>query len=101
MCSVIESGSSGYPVARAWSKRDALRNGIDRSGPREMGSKTLEGSMSPKAWGTALILIIRCGGGAVGVEEALQNQHGSDLIDDLAVVGGRAAGGVEMAVSLG
>ena len=37
----------------------------------------------------------------MGVEEALQNQHGSHLIDDLAMAGGGAAGGVEMAMGLG
>jgi hypothetical protein len=36
-----------------------------------------------------------------GVEEALQNQHGSDLVDDLAVGFAGAAGGVEMAVGFG
>lgn len=37
----------------------------------------------------------------MGVEEALQNQHGSDLIDDLAVGGKGAPGGVEMAMGFG
>jgi len=35
------------------------------------------------------------------VQKALQNQHGSDLIDDLAMAGEGASGGVEMAVGLG
>lgn len=37
----------------------------------------------------------------MGVEETLQNQDGSDLIDDLPVAGKGAAGGVKMAVGLG
>ncbi len=37
----------------------------------------------------------------MGVEEALQNQHGSDLIDDLAMTGGGAARGMEVAVRFG
>jgi hypothetical protein len=37
----------------------------------------------------------------VGVEEALQNQHGSHLIDDLAMAGGGSAGGKEVAMSFG
>ena len=35
------------------------------------------------------------------IEEALQNQHGSHLIDDLAMAGGGAARGVEVAMGFG
>ena len=45
--------------------------------------------------------IIRRVAGTVGVEKALQNQHGSNLIDDLAMAGEGAAGGVKMAVGFG
>lgn len=38
--------------------------------------------------------------GAVGVEKALQYQHGGDLIHDLAMSGASKAGGVEVAMSL-
>lgn len=54
-----------------------------------------------KAGVPASILIIRRQLGAVGVEETLQYQHGGDLVDDLAVAGKRAAGGVEMAMGFG
>jgi hypothetical protein len=51
--------------------------------------------------GTASLTIIRRVRGAVGIEKALQNQHGSDLVDDLAVAGEGASGSVEMAVGFG
>lgn len=37
----------------------------------------------------------------MGVDKALQNQHGSDLVDDLAVARQGASGGVQVAMSLG
>jgi len=46
-------------------------------------------------------MIIRLFTGAVGVDKALQNQHGSDLVDDFAVTGEGASGGVQVAMSLG
>ena len=57
--------------------------------------------MSPKAGVPPYSLLYDAAWRAVGVEEALQNQHGSHLIDDLAVCGGRAAGSLEMAVGFG
>ena len=54
---------------------------------------------------TASLPIIRCWFGAVGralgIEETLQNQYSSDLVDDLAMPGEGAAGGVQMAVRFG
>ena len=83
------------------SKTSALRKGKGTSAPRRNGIRTLEKEYESEGWGTASLLIIRCFAGAVGVEEALQNQYGSDLIDDLAMTGGGAAGGVQMAVRFG
>lgn len=37
----------------------------------------------------------------MGVEETLQNQHGSDLVDDFPMAGKGAPGGMEMAVGFG
>jgi hypothetical protein len=46
-------------------------------------------------------MIIRLFVGAVGVDKALQNQHGSDLVDDLTVARKGASGGVQVAVGFG
>ena len=37
----------------------------------------------------------------MGIEKALQNQHGGDLVDDLAVTGEGTSRGVKMAVGFG
>ena len=37
----------------------------------------------------------------MGVHKALQNQHGSDLVDNLAVAGKGTSGGVEVAMGFG
>jgi hypothetical protein len=46
-------------------------------------------------------MIIRLFAGAVGVDKALQNQHGSDLVDNFSMAGKGASGGVQVAMSLG
>ena len=83
------------------SKTDAIRNGKTASAPQRNGSEPFKKEYESEGWGTASLTIIRRFLGAVGVEEALQNQYGSDLIDDLAMTGGGAAGGVQMAVRFG
>jgi hypothetical protein len=79
------------------SKTSAIRKGRALP-PRRNGIRTLEKEYESEGWGTASLLIIRCFAGAVGVEEALQNQHGSHLIDNLTMAGKGASGGVEVTV---
>ena len=47
----------------------------------EMGSKPWKRSVKSEGWGTASALIIRRRARPVGIEETLQNQHRSHLID--------------------
>jgi hypothetical protein len=61
----------------------------------------LEPDAGTWGWVTASLLIIRWLAGAVGVKEALQNQHGSDLVDDFAMAGEGSSGGVQVAVGFG
>jgi hypothetical protein len=58
-------------------------------------------STNPKPGVLPYLTIIRLFAGAVGVDKALQNQHGSDLVDDFPVAGQGAPGGVQVAVGLG
>jgi hypothetical protein len=53
-------------------------------------------------WDAILLLrLYDAGTGAPGVEKALQDQHGGDLVDHLAVSGGGASGGVQVAMGFG
>jgi hypothetical protein len=58
-------------------------------------------STNSKAGVPPYLTIIRLFTGPVGVDKALQNQHGSHLVDDLPVAGQGASGGVQVAVGLG
>jgi hypothetical protein len=58
-------------------------------------------STSPKAGVPPYLMIIRLFAGAVGVDKALQNQHGSDLVDDFPMTGKGPPGGMQVAMGLG
>jgi hypothetical protein len=58
-------------------------------------------STNPKAGVLPYLTIIRLFAGAVGVDKALQNQHGSHLVDDFPMARQGASGSMQVAVGLG
>ena len=91
----------GAVPSRAQATSCAVRNGKNAAHRCEMGSRPSKKEYGFRRLGYRLFLIIRLFVGAVGVEETLQNQHGSDLVDDFPVFGKGASGDVEMTVGFG